>query len=326
MFVVLYNEHKRVGYVSRMGLRMNVAVIIALAMGSTALIGGTTFALFSASSSNNQNVFTAGRLSIDANSESASTQKIFSNLAPGDSGNDSITVTNTGTLGAWVYINDAATRAQESGTLFSGNHPLTLQYSTLPVFIPSQGTHTFQIGYTLPLAAGNAYQKADGTANIVFDAVQSRNNTMSGATGPIFGGPVSFANLDWQASGPNATMISGQPTANSETFSYNVHSFNGSWTYQTTALHSGTISLSWSYQGLHSWFDAYANAEFFVQGPGGTTYTPLVNHQKVYGGFSFNGTTTLTVAKGDTYGVMISGSNFDSSMILQGSFTITPSK
>jgi hypothetical protein len=67
----------------------------------------------------------------------------------------------------------------------------------------------------------------------------------------------------------------------------------------------------------------------FVTSGGSTTTLPLVNAGPVNcctapsGGFSYSGTTTLTVQPGDSYGFTMSGSNGDSNGHLDGTLAIT---
>jgi spore coat-associated protein N len=146
---------------------------MATAIGAAA-IGGGTYALFTDSAANAGNTFTAGTVNIEdvTGGAALSSTTFISNLAPGDAETATLTVENQGSLNAWVKIDGAAT----SGDLFGGSNPLTVSYDQGVVLIPAGQSHTFNVGYNLPLAAGNEYQGDQGEVTFDIKAVQSRNN------------------------------------------------------------------------------------------------------------------------------------------------------
>ncbi|CCQ96160.1 putative Spore coat protein [[Clostridium] ultunense Esp] len=157
------------------------------ALATTALgamiVAGGTFALFTSEASNEGNTFTAGTVVIQDHTDGAifDVTQFYDNLAPGDHESATITVSNSGTLDAWVKLDNA----DVSGALFEGNHPLVLTLDNSVKRIPAGGSATFTVGYSFPLEAGNEYQGATGEATIHVKAVQARNNTNEGNTGPI---------------------------------------------------------------------------------------------------------------------------------------------
>lgn len=179
------------------GLKGKLALTMATtALGAT-LIAGGTFALFTSTTSNNGNTFTAGTVSItDYTGGTVIGQDVnFSNLAPGDTKTLTMTVKNTGTLESWVKIDEAATKASRNGDLFwGGANDVALTLDTKVVKLSPGASTTFNVTYTFPKGAGNEYQGKSGSFNVVVNAVQSRNNnkpasSISGtSTGPI----------DWQ--------------------------------------------------------------------------------------------------------------------------------
>lgn len=158
--------------------------ILATALGAT-LIGGGTFALFTSSTTNDGNTFTAGTVLVtDQSGGAIASQDVnFSNLAPGDTKTLNMTVKNDGNLDEWVKIDTAASDASRSGGLFGGVTPLTLTYSSDVVKLAPGETHLFTVAYNFPLAADNSYQAATGSFNVVVDAVQARNNTQYDGNG-----------------------------------------------------------------------------------------------------------------------------------------------
>ncbi|MFZ5645750.1 MAG: TasA family protein [Bacillota bacterium] len=166
---------------------------------------GATFALFSDTTVNSANSFSAGTLVIDSVTPQGtvfSTDMQYANLAPGDTGEGTLTVVNNGTLDALVnisgFIYDTETNP---ASLFAGTSPLALSETNGTVPIPAGGTADFVINYNFPVNADNTYQGRTGTATINVYAVQARNNSGvvntqgwtllsdSGATVEFTGGP-----------------------------------------------------------------------------------------------------------------------------------------
>ena len=97
-----------------------------------------------------------------------------------------------------------------------------------------------------------------------------------------------------------------------------------SWSFSTTAVSTGTYAFSWSYAGLHSWFQSHQALEAFADGPGGQVVVTLLadNSVNTGNGFSFAGNATLPLTAGYAWGVRPSGGHFDSSRILLGTVQI----
>lgn len=174
---------------------MNLKKKLALGFASTvlgaALVGGGTFALFTDSAVNEGNTFSAGTVEIEDVTEGASfsTSTFIENLAPGDSEEAVLTIQNNGSLDAWVKVDNIETSANDDptdgvGDLFEGDQPVNVQYEEEVVLIPAGETHTFDVGYDFPLAAGNEYQGDSGEVTFNIEAVQARNNTNADETGP----------------------------------------------------------------------------------------------------------------------------------------------
>lgn len=180
-----------------MGLKTKLGLAVATSAAGAAMIAGGTFALFTATSQNTGNQFTAGTVQVDATQSGAavfsSSDVTFNNMAPGDSGTVHLTVNNPGSLGEWVQIDGITT----SGNLFatsgtangaSANDPLTLTPNAdLPsgntgYYIAAGSSTTIAINYSLPLGASNFYQGQSGTAVINVEAVQARHNSNDGTS------------------------------------------------------------------------------------------------------------------------------------------------
>lgn len=144
----------------------------------SALIAGATFALFTDTAENSGNTFTAGTVSLGELTPFTCDISDVDNLAPGDSGQCTVSVQYRGSLDAFVGVD-----VEASGALFEGDTPIVYQISAPKV----DGTYvlgefsngedaTVTIDWTFPLEAGNEYQGATGQIDLTFKAVQSRNN------------------------------------------------------------------------------------------------------------------------------------------------------
>ncbi|MFF2450435.1 TasA family protein [Neobacillus sp. NPDC058068] len=158
------------------------------------LIAGGSYALFSANAVNGNNTFTAGSIKLqDVTGQNVASKMLnFNILAPGDTDTKKITIKNTGSLDAWVRINDAATQASRTGDLFNGTRPLQISYSGTPVRVDAGQTVDLDVKYLFPLDADDSYQTASGSVNIVVDAVQVRNNINADGKPDWFPSPQTF--------------------------------------------------------------------------------------------------------------------------------------
>ncbi|HWI66286.1 MAG TPA: TasA family protein [Symbiobacteriaceae bacterium] len=157
-----------------------------LAVGVTAMIvSAASFALFTASATNNNNTFTAGTVTLGA---VAGCSNNIGPIAPGDSGNFNCDVQYTGNLDAWVGY--TATISGDLTTCDGGGRFTApgLNLGAIPMVLgpaASNGQHRMvPVNWNFALAAGNDCQGDTGTITVNFYAVQSRNNTNAGNTGP----------------------------------------------------------------------------------------------------------------------------------------------
>jgi spore coat-associated protein N len=167
------------------------AALVTTAFGA-ALIGGGTFALFTSSATNDGNTAATGTLSItDITNGDGSAAFTVTNMAPGDNGTATVTIQNNGSLDAWVAV-DSAT---DTGDLAPA---LNVTASTTPVIIKAGQPATFTVNYDLPLGTGNAYQGKTASLDVVFKAVQSKNNGDTNGNGVADAGE---APLSWNENG-----------------------------------------------------------------------------------------------------------------------------
>ena len=98
------------------------------------------------------------------------------------------------------------------------------------------------------------------------------------------------------------------------------------WTYTTNAVASGNVTFDWTYTGFHSYFQISEALEAYANGPTGpTVIIPLASGScpESCPTFSYNGTVTLPLIAGYTWGIRASGKNYDYHRTLQGTITLT---
>lgn len=100
-----------------------------------------------------------------------------------------------------------------------------------------------------------------------------------------------------------------------------------SWTFQNTAVTTGTLSFDWQYSGFHAFFEVFAQLQVFTGSPANavTLYSASASEccTPPSGGFNVQGTGTIALTQGQTFGFITSGSNLDSNNNLSGTLTIS---
>lgn len=123
---------------------------------------------------------------------------VFSDLKPGDSVDETVTVTNSAPYP--VQLSDHVTR---DGQLFQGAHPLVVSFAVTPTAggagcpgvadaVAPHATVTVHVTADFPAEAGNEYQAQSGTATLFFDATQLTPDQCTGgvvARPPIVAAP-----------------------------------------------------------------------------------------------------------------------------------------
>jgi hypothetical protein len=133
----------------------------------------------------------------------------------------------------------------------------------------------------------------------------------------------------WTGTGTGTTTVVSDGTSGPAVFTYNqTTGFSGSWRFSTVASRTRVVQLAWTYSGFHSFFEVRVGLDAFVTHGMTTTTTPLVNAGPVNcctppsGGFTYSGTTPLSVEAGDAYGFVMRGSHFDTAHVLRGTLTV----
>lgn len=165
----------------------NLKKTMATAMVTTALgaslIAGGSYAIFTSSAQNTGNTFAAGTVIIKLDKADVPAEKYFNltNMAPGDSEIQPVTVSNAGSLELRYDLTLAV-----GGDLGTGDKKLeitaysdaagTVALNAADRVLAVGGSETIYVKVTLPKEAGNEYQGKSGTASIKVDAEQTKNN------------------------------------------------------------------------------------------------------------------------------------------------------
>ena len=139
----------------KLGLGL-VIVVIAL------MVAGTGYALFSATARGGASRLEAGTVAIEVVGEPVN----IGNLTPGSMGEALFEIHNTGTLPV-VYTVSWET----SGGLFEGENPVELGSLRNGRIVPG-GVNYIAVTWSFPQSAGNEYQGASGTFELVVTATQ----------------------------------------------------------------------------------------------------------------------------------------------------------
>ena len=264
-----------------------------------------------------------------------------------DSSNFVIPVTELGTGGAAITMTGLGNYSyNEGGYSFNyGSGTLTLPVSdsgTLLLDLPNPGIYqaTFSAGST-PVVA--TLTNIPPMSETIYSQPQPRATTSGSSVGlglslsDPFGAKLPNETYTVTASAAHGTLQTvstpwntsawgGTPSVatngSSVVLSYNeqYQGYSGNWNFTTTATQTGTMVLNWAYSGFHAWFQAQAGISLIENGvvDGGPLQTGGVS-----GGFSWSGSTTISVTQGEVYGFSLSGSNYDSTDVLQGTLTVS---
>ena len=164
--------------------------LLAVAMTSL-VVTATTFALFTAQTSNQSNTFTACTVTLGAPTTNMTD---ITNIAPGDSGTSNYTVQYTGSLDAWLGLTTSLTGALpacDGGARFSSS--VTDGVNTFSINAPDQTlakvtsgqSYTLTVTWNLDINAGNDCQAKAAQISLMVKAVQAKNNTNATNTGPL---------------------------------------------------------------------------------------------------------------------------------------------
>ncbi len=231
---------------------------------------------------------------------------------------DSATLSGAATGAAGTVTFNAYATPDCSGTAIDTETvPVTGGTASATGFKPTQaGTYTWTASYS-----GDAATDTFG-ANEACGGAGESTTVVATAAAP------------WTGSGTGTTTVVSDGTSAAPQFTYSAtgspsSGASGSWTFETTANTAGTFALPYTYSGFHAYFAVTTSLTEFVVDGGvehDTTLVPLAAPVNCCtppsGGFDYTGTASFTVQPGDTYGFKMTGSNFDTTDVLQGTLTV----
>jgi len=128
----------------------------------------------------------------------------------------------------------------------------------------------------------------------------------------------------WRASGPGTVTVVSDGTAGDAVMTYE-YFFDApsshTWDFETTANQTATVTLPWTYSGVHETIDGGSTVVLYATVNGAVVATLI---DVTGAAFSSSGTATFTVSAGDTYGFRLGGSSNDGSPSpnMRGTFTV----
>ncbi len=208
----------------------------------------------------------------------------------------------------------------------SGTTVVTLHDAAVGVPFDLSGSATIAVeeGYDFGIIVGGS--NFDSNSQI------SGTVALSSFTAPVADFSGAYELQNWSSSGiQNGTVamapVSGETA--SAAFSYAVDLGNPgpgvslrTATFGVPADATGTVSFDWHWTGFHAWFDNYGLLQVFAEGCSGTTVIDLYNGA-VGAPFDLTGSATIAVEKGLRFGIIVGGSNYDSTSQLNGTVSVT---
>lgn len=129
---------------------------------------------------------------------------------------------------------------------------------------------------------------------------------------------------DWESSGDGVRDITVNEAEGTVEFDYDAgEEFSGKFSFYAVAAKTTAIELDWVYEWNHSYSQAKASVEIYVDGPDGETNEVVVDEEGYIGQVQTrSGDIVLEVTEGYEYGFRIAGEHYDIQQILYGKFTI----
>jgi len=193
---------------------INLVITFFIIIIGALLVGGATTALFTSTAENTLNSFQSGVLEVNLDRNDGDYYFEIENIAPGDSGGQTISIVNSGTLNFNYQVSYTL-----SGVLAEGDHPLSIvikDSNQQPIDLALQrelknNSHeNLTISWEMPLEAGNQYQ--GGTARLDLEVLAEQ------ITGNVNIGTASYHFPDLS---PNNFQTTGNWSKNSQGFTSN---------------------------------------------------------------------------------------------------------
>ncbi len=223
-----------------------------------------------------------------------------------------------------VFMSDGVLQvfADEPG----GNNVLTLYSGDVDTVFDLSGSAS------IPVTAGYNWGIIVGGHN--FDSTSVLNGTvrLSNLEGRARDFTGAYAMENWLTSGIEGGTTEIEPATcvtGSAAFSYDVNlGIPGPGvTFRTTSFSapaqaSGLATFDWNWTGFHAYALPWGFLEVFADGPGGTSSITLYDGA-VGVPFDLSGSASINVAAGYDWGIIVGGSNFDSSSQINGTVTVS---
>ena len=152
-------------------------------------------------------------------------------------------------------------------------------------------------------------------------AIREIINQTQSATGST-SSSLPFKSLNWVVQGPGTTALDKSANIDEIVCDYSLSGQSvwteQTWTYYATSSTTGTLSFNWDYAGYHAWYKPYLQINAFTDGDHGREYQTLIEGKQRAG----NGSSSLQIEKGKTFGFTIKGSNYDRDTRLLGSLKV----
>jgi predicted ribosomally synthesized peptide with SipW-like signal peptide len=163
-----------------MGIKKTMAMAMATTALGAMLVAGGTFAVFTSSAQNTGNTFTAGTVNISLDKPNGAYYFDITNIAPGDMGSSTVTVTNNGSLDLRYDLAESLTGALAGAnglqaTVKDSNGVVITPGDTNRVLAASM-SEVLTVEWTLPIAAGNEFQGQSAQLGLTVNAEQTKNN------------------------------------------------------------------------------------------------------------------------------------------------------
>ena len=133
---------------------------------------------------------------------------------------------------------------------------------------------------------------------------------------------IPIKSLNWVIQGPGTTSVKPDESTDSITCDYSLSGRSvwtrQTWTYYTISSKTGDMEFDWNYSGFHAWFRPFVQVSVFADGSDGRKYVTLLEGSQREG----QGKSTIQINKGESFGFVIKGSNYDRDSRLLGTLKI----
>lgn len=159
-------------------MKRRILFSLVVIVAATALLAGFTYAVFTDQVMSDKQTFSAGTVNIDVDGEDVEFETTFhmSNMEPGDSSSQVITINNKGSLGVLYYVYvDYEYNPSDIWRCDPNGYSLQAWAAPDAGVLAAGASTNVTLNALLPLAAGNDCQGKTGTLRVTVHAVQQSN-------------------------------------------------------------------------------------------------------------------------------------------------------